>query len=92
MYWDYEPFDKFKFVREATADDMKRKDWKGDGLKSQSLILPTPEVAEDEVTREDLKDIVRKGNYENVMKQPSSNSSKRRRSFSRGQRQIFARL
>ncbi|MBJ62406.1 MAG: hypothetical protein CMB57_04055 [Euryarchaeota archaeon] len=52
------PEEKFAFVREATEDDMKRKDWKGDGLKSQSLILPTPDVAEDEVTREELRDLV----------------------------------
>ena len=50
----------FEFVREATADDMKRKDWNGDGLKSQSLILPTSEVADDEVTREELRDLVKK--------------------------------
>ena len=50
----------FEFVREATADDMKRKDWNGDGVKSQSLILPTTEVADDEVTREELRDLVKK--------------------------------
>jgi len=61
MCWDtYIPEGKFAFVREATEDDMKRKDWKGDGLKSQSLILPTPEVADDEVTREELRDLVKK--------------------------------
>jgi len=43
MYWDtYIPKGKFEFVREATADDMKRKDWKGDGPESQSFILPMP--------------------------------------------------
>ena len=63
MCWEadtYTPKEKFAFVREATEDDMKRKDWKGDGLKSQSLILPTPEVADNEVTREELRDLVKK--------------------------------
>jgi len=61
MCWDtYIPEGKFAFVREATEDDMKRKDWKGDGLKSQSLILPTSDVADDEVTREELRDLVKK--------------------------------
>jgi hypothetical protein len=65
MYWDtHIPEGKFAFVREATEDDMKREDygglWKGDGLKSQSLILPTSDVAEDEVTREELRDLVKK--------------------------------
>ena len=42
MCWEadtYTPKEKFAFVREATEDDMKRKDWKGDGLKSQSLVF-----------------------------------------------------
>ena len=42
MYWDtYIPKGKFEFVREATADDMKRKDWKGDG-PGLSFILTMP--------------------------------------------------
>ena len=61
MYWDtHVPEEKFAFVREATEDDMKRKDWKGDGLKSQSLIKEyEPFVfARNEVTREELRDFV----------------------------------
>jgi len=61
MMWNtYIPEEKFAFVREATEDDMKRKDWKGDGLKSQSLIKEyEPFVfARNEVTREELRDFV----------------------------------
>ena len=41
-------------MREATADDMKRDDWEGDGLKSQSFIL-TPDVENDVTGRRNLR-------------------------------------